>query len=324
MLALPTLQSTLKLLSDPVRLRILALVAREELAVQELQFVTSLAQSRISNHLSLLKRSGLVADRREGTWSFYRLSPPQADGPLSPELFDAVVRPYLESSQGCVDAEAIERVREQRRERSRATHDRLADRWSELGQDFRFGSLRTEAYAALVPTGMRVADLGCGTGYFTTWLAEHGARVIAVDHSSAMIEEARGRVPEGVEFRVGELDQLPLADAEVDAVFANLVWHHLPGMDGAAAEVARVLKPDGTVVVTDLLPHQEEWMREEMGDLRLGLSPQSVVDALSKAGFEDLASEAIHDRYQLAGKSGRKVDFPMFIVRGRRAGTIPG
>ena len=163
-------------------------------------------------------------------------------------------------------------------------------------------------------------ELGRGKWVFVDWIG------VEPGYGTRWGGEGSGGfcVPEGVEFRVGELDQLPLADAEVDAVFANLVWHHLPGMDGAAAEVARVLKPGGTVVVTDLLPHQEEWMREEMGDLRLGLSPQSVVDALSKAGFEDLASEAIHDRYQLAGKSGRKVDFPMFIVRGRRAGTIPG
>ncbi|MBK8978018.1 MAG: metalloregulator ArsR/SmtB family transcription factor [Planctomycetes bacterium] len=324
MTSLSTLQSTLKLLSDATRLRLLGLLAREELAVQELVAVTGLPQSRVSNHLALLRRAGLVRDRREGSWSFHSLVEPTAGGPLTPELFAAVLQPWLDGEAGRADATALEAVREQRRERSRRAHDALADRWVEVGQEFRGGSLRAEALAALAPRELAVADLGCGAGYMTSYLAPRVARVIAVDHAERMLEAAQRRLAGDpvaaarVEFRSGELESLPLGDAEVDAVFANLVWHHVSDMDSAAREVLRVLRPGGVVVLTDLLPHQEDWMRERMGDLRLGVRPDAVLAALARAGFLGLSSEPVLDRYHVEGPAGRSIELPLFLVRGTR------
>ncbi|HLQ38533.1 MAG TPA: metalloregulator ArsR/SmtB family transcription factor [Planctomycetota bacterium] len=317
--ALASLQTTLKLLSDPVRLRLCGLLARAELAVQELVAITGLQQSRISNQLTLLKRAGLVKDRREGTWSFHSLSEPGDDGPLSPELHAAVLQPYLDSDQGLAEGKALAAVLEQRRQKSRQAHDRLADRWVEVGQEFAAGSLRAEMLAHAWPGGLVVADLGCGAGFLTSLLAQRGAHVIAVDHSERMLQAARRKRPSGsVEFRRGELDALPLQDGEVDAAFANLVWHHLPSFGAAAAEVFRVLKPGGALVVADLLPHDAEWMREAMGDLRLGLKPDQVVAALARAGFVELRSEAAVDRYCVRAPGGDSRELPMFLVRGQK------
>lgn len=316
---LDQLQQILKLVSDPVRLRLLAVLHRDELAVHELTDLTGLAQSRVSNHLALLRRAGMVRDRREGTWIFYRTAAPRAGSPWSPTLFSAVVQPYLDSEQGQRDAGLLERVREGRRAQSRATHDRLAASWAEVGQEFSTGALRAEAWSALVPAGLTVADLGCGAGYLAAYLASKCARVIAVDHAPGMLSAARQRLPHSVEVRAGELEHLPLADAEVDAAFANLVWHHLADGRAAAQEIARVLRPGGRVVVTDLMPHNEEWMREEMGDLRLGLDAEEVTAALATAGFVDLESRPLDDRYVAPGKSGRKVAFALFLVSGTRA-----
>jgi DNA-binding transcriptional ArsR family regulator len=230
--ALATLQTTLKLLSDPVRLRLCALLSRAELVVQELGTITGLQQSRISNHLSLLKRAGLVRDRREGTWSFHALVEPRIDGPLTPQLFAATVQQWLESSEGEPDTKALEAVLDQRRKKSREMHDQLADRWSSVGQEFAVGTLRAEVLAQAWPCGGTVADLGCGTGFLATWLAERGAQVVAVDHSERMLASARLRsAADRISFRQGELDALPLRDGEVEAAFANLVWHHLPDHD---------------------------------------------------------------------------------------------
>ena len=321
MTTLETLQSTLKLLSDPTRLRLLGLLAREELAVHELVSITGLAQSRVSNHLSLLRRAGVVRDRRDGSWSFHALIEPRPEGPLTPALFDAVLRPYLEGHDGQADVPALEAVREQRRERSRQAHDALADRWVEFGQEFRTGALRAEALASLVPTGLTVADLGCGAGYLSSYLAAHVDRVIAVDHAGKMLEAARRRVGNDVEFRQGELEELPLADGEVDAAFANLVWHHVADMDRAAAEVFRVVRPGGAAVITDLLPHDEDWMRDRLGDLRLGVRPEAVLASLARAGFTELHRTDVHDQYHVEGPNGRSVDLPMFLVRGVRPGV---
>jgi ArsR family transcriptional regulator len=134
-----------------------------------------------------------------------------------------------------------------------------------------------------------------------------------------MLQAARARQgAAAVTFRRGEFDDLPLADGEVDAALANLVWHHLPDHDQAAREVFRVVRPGGRVVVSDLLPHDREWMRELMGDLRLGVKPEQVVVALARAGFVDLVAEAAHDRYCVAAPGGERTEFSMFVVRGSK------
>lgn len=316
---LANLHATLRLLADPVRQRLCALLARAELAVQELVAITGLQQSRVSNHLSLLKRAGVVRDRREGTWSFHSLIDPSADGPLTPQLFAAAIEPYFASPQWLPDAQALAAVLDQRRRKSRETHDGLAARWSDVGQDFAIGTLRAEMLAAAWPCGTEVADLGCGTGFLANWLAERGAHVFAVDHSEGMLARAREATAAArLEFRRGELDALPLGDGEVDAAFSSLVWHHLPDHGAAAREVFRVLRPGGRVVVADLLPHDREWMRETMGDLRLGLRTEQVIAALARAGFHELHSTAAYDRYRIAGASGEPAEFPMFLVSGRK------
>ena len=316
--ALASLHTTLKLLSDPVRLRLCGLLAHGELAVQELCTITGLQQSRISNHLSLLKRAGLVRDRREGTWSFHSLIEPSSEGPLSPSLFQATVEPYQASTEGQRDQQALGAVLDQRRQKSRDMHDRLAERWSAVGQEFALGTLRDEVLAQAWPCGTAVADLGCGTGFLALWLAERGAQVIAVDHSERMLGQAKQRQAATVEFRQGEIDALPLRAAEVDAAFSNLVWHHLPDHEAAAREVFRVLRPGGTVVVSDMLLHDADWMREAMGDLRLGLKPDQVVGALARAGFTALRTQTLTDRYRVATPDGGAAEFPMFVVRGEK------
>ena len=314
---LDNLQATLKLLSDPLRLRLCALLARSELVVQELVQITGLQQSRVSNHLSLLKRAGLVRDRREGTWSFHSLVEPTEGGPLSPSLFAATVEPYLGAEEGQRDLSALQAVLDRRRQKSREAHDRLAEQWHSVGQEFAVGTLRSEILAQAWPSGPRVADLGCGAGYLAGWLAERSSEVIGVDHSERMLVAARANVP-AAEFRQGELDALPLLDAEVHVAFANLVWHHLPDHDAAAREVHRVVQPGGHVVVSDLLPHESDWMRERMGDLRLGIKPDQVVGSLARAGFRDLVSQPLADRYCVTGPDGVRVEFSMFVVRGRK------
>jgi ubiquinone/menaquinone biosynthesis C-methylase UbiE len=317
--ALSSLHATLKLLSDPVRLRLCALLSRGELAVQELVTITGLLQSRVSNHLSLLKRAGLVRDRREGTWSFHSLAEAAEPGPFTPSMFAATVQQYLDSDDGARDQQALLAVLDRRRQKSREMHDRLAERWSAVGEEFALGTLRAELLAHAWPKVGVVADLGCGTGFLARWLADRGAHVIAVDHSERMLGQARQRaLPGRIEFRQGELDALPLRAGEVTTAFANLVWHHLPDFDAAAREAFRVLQPAGALVISDLLPHEAEWMREAMGDLRLGLEPDALVAALARAGFIELRSEPIADRYRVARPDDAAAEFPMFVVRGQK------
>ena len=319
-------QELLKLLADECRVRLLVLLEEEELSVQELVEITGLGQSRVSRHLGLLRGAGLLRDRREGTWTFYQLDREANGQALPAPLWKVVGGEFAATAQYSLDRAALERVRESRRERSRSAHDRLAGQWRMVGEDLVEGSLRAEALAALAAPDLVVADLGCGAGFFTQFLAERVTRVIAVDHSRAMLDEARKTIPDGtdVELRKGELDALPLADGEVDAVIANLVLHHVPEFGAVAAEIARVLRPGGVAVITDLMPHAEEWMRAEMGDPRLGIDPEVLAAAFREAPFARVERIPVNDKYRMKSAGGRVARLDLFLLRVTKNGNPSG
>jgi len=211
-------------------------------------------------------------------------------------------------------------LREERRAARRAAHDRLAGVWGGIGEDVERGSLRSEAVAALVPRVRVVADLGCGAGFLTRFLAARFERVIAVDHSEAMLAAARASLGADapVEWRAGELESLPLADGEVDAVFSNLALGHVVDLGAVARECARSLRPGGAAVITDLRPHGEEWMKDELAVERLGIPPEEVARALEDAGFSRVEELAVEDRYRMRSASGRVARLGLFLVRGFR------
>jgi ArsR family transcriptional regulator len=135
-----------------------------------------------------------------------------------------------------------------------------------------------------------------------------------------MLEAARRSLPAApVEWRAGELEALPLADGEVDAVFTNLALAHVHELAPVARECARVLRPGGAAVVTDLRPHGEEWLRDELAAARLGIPPEEVAEALAGAGFEGVEELPIEDRYRMKSESGRTARLGLFLVRGFRA-----
>lgn len=311
-----------KLFSDETRLRILVLLGREELAVQELVAVTGIGQSRISHHVGLLKGAGLLEDRREGTWTFYRLAHLGDGTGLPQELWKQVSTLFSASEQATADSTALKAVLAERQVRNLQAHDRLAGVWRLVGTDLERGSLRAEALAAASGRGLVLADLGCGTGFFSHYLGERVEKVIAVDQSDAMLREARTNDPGGAtEYRQGELDALPLADGEVDGVLANLVLHHIADFRPVIREIHRVLRPGGVVVISDLRPHTEEWMREEMEDLRLGIDPTELQEAFRTGGFDEVEEISVEDRYRMRSRRGRTARLDLFMIRGYRTAS---
>lgn len=316
----PGLTSLLKVLADPTRLRILGLVAQEELAVGELARAVAMLQSRVSNHLKVLRECGMLEERREGASVRVRL----ARGEGVPDDLWAAIETRLESVEGRAnDLRRLATVLDERRKKSREFFDRVAPEWDLVGSEFKRGLARWRAIGSLIPRGLVVADVGCGTGYMARALVRVAERVICIDHSEAMLEQAKARLVElpetdgRVEFRVGEVDRLPLADGEVDAVFASLVLHHVPDVLAALREMRRALKPGGRLVVTDLLPHKEAWMTEAMADLRLGLDATELRSRVEKAGFVDAVVDAIEDRYVVEGPAGRRAELPLFLLHAK-------
>ena len=311
----------LKVLSEATRLRILGLLAREELSVGEIARCLAMSQSRVSNHLKLLREQGTLDERKEGTSVLLRL---QVGDGLPEELWAAIEPRLGEVPEWADDLDRLRTVLDDRRRRSREFFDRVASEWDALGSDFASGAARWQAVSSLVPRELVVADVGCGTGYVARALLGRVDRVILVDHSDAMLDQARQTL-EGVgpraEFRRGELDHLPLSDGEVDAVFAHMVLHHVPDLSAALREMARVLKPGGTLVVCDLLPHREHWMAEEMADLRLGIDPTDLIRRARAAEFDSVHRDDPSDAYVVQAPDGRRVEFPLFLLRARRSGV---
>jgi len=313
-MAAEKLQRVFKTLADPTRLRILALLEREELAVQELMDVLGMAQSRVSRHLAILREAGLIRDRRDGTYVFYRFAVP-AEGAWR-EAWNLVVHNLREDATADGDAAALSRVMRARAARTRSFFDTVGPEWDALRKVFDDDALRARAVSRLVEPGLRVLDVGTGTGILAIELARLGLGVVAVDHSSPMLDAARAKIEqagvESVELRRGDAGALPLEDAEVDAALAHMVLHYLPSPAVAVREMARCVKPGGVVVVVDFVAHDLEWMRQELGVAWLGFPPEEVEPWFADADLSEFQLER-----QEALSAGR--DLPAtFIASGRR------
>ena len=285
-------------LAEMTRCRILQLLSVHELTVSELCGVLQLPQSTASRHLKVLADGGWVRARRDGTSHLYQMSNGELDGPPR-QMWNLICEQLAESPAVLQDQRRLEHVLSERRSRSQAFFSSTADGWDHL-RDELFGS-RFDLLALLGLGDPRwtVGDLGCGTGRISAALAPWVEQVIAVDGSAAMLAAARERLAErkNVRIREGELEKLPIADAQLDAATLFLALHHLPDPSRALAEARRVLKPGGRLVVVDMLPHDREEYRQQMGHVWLGFSRQQMQKAFDRTGFRavrfaDLPSEA--------------------------------
>jgi ArsR family transcriptional regulator len=276
-----------------MRLRILRLLEREELAVGEVAKVVQLPQSTVSRHLKALSESGWIAKRAEGPAAFYRLTPDEL--PASSRGLWVAVRELMRSQdtrksgvEGDEDARRLASVLAERREDSFGYFGRLAGQWDNVRAEL-FGSRFTPlAMLALLPREWVVADLGCGTGNVSELLAPLVKRVVAVDQSRPMLEAARKRLGgvRNVEFMEGELTDLPLKGASVDAAVCVLALHHVEKPAEAMAEMRRIVRPGGTALVVDMVEHDRTIYRHSMGHRWLGFSEPQIMGFLTAAGFE--------------------------------------
>jgi ArsR family transcriptional regulator len=281
----------LRVLADPSRLRILLLLAAEELSVAELQEILAMGQSTISTHLSQLKQAGLVEDRRTGKSSFYKLK--VVEGALAGLLTEA--RQQIPEAEP--DQRSMRRVVIKRQDKMRAFFDSVAGR---LGKDYvpgRSWKGMAEALLRLMPP-MVIADLGAGEGAFALLLAQRATKVIAVDSSSKMIEVSREQAQrhgvKNVEYRLGDMEELPIDDGAVDLVFFSQSLHHALHPERAIQEAWRILAPGGRIVVLDLLKHRFEEAREIYADEWLGFSEAELEAMLEKAGFVNPQTSVVH------------------------------
>jgi len=293
---MPSILKNLRLLADPSRLRILLLVEREELSVAELQEILGMGQSRISTHLAQLKQAGLVEDRRNGKSILYRLKHGVQSNGFS-EMLGVLRQAAAEIPEAEQDSEALRLALRRRQDKMRSYFDELAGKFGRNYVPGRSWQGLAETLLTLMPP-MVIADLGAGEGTFSQLLARRSKKVIAVDNSEKMVEYgrelARKHGVKNLEYRKGDLEEVPIRDATVDLAFFSQALHHAQHPERAVAEAMRILKPGGRIVVLDLLRHSYEEARELYADLWLGFTEVEVTRFLRQAGFKNIETSIVH------------------------------
>ncbi|XHR27908.1 MAG: ArsR/SmtB family transcription factor [Chthoniobacteraceae bacterium] len=277
---------SLKLLADPTRLRLLLLLGEEELSVVEIQEILGMGQSRISSHLAQLKAAKLVSDRRAGKNVYYG----RALGSETPfeEIIAASANEIPEAEH---DLAALKLIRRKRLDKAREYFNKLAGKF---GRSYCPGrSWKGVAQMLLSLVGpITVADLGAGEGTLSQLMAKHAKAVIAVDNSEKMVEFgsnlAREHGFDNLEYRLGDIEEPPIADESVDLTLLSQALHHANNPTRAIAAAYRILKPGGRIALLDLLAHHFENAREMYADLWMGFSEVQLDGMLREAGFRDI------------------------------------
>jgi ubiquinone/menaquinone biosynthesis C-methylase UbiE/DNA-binding transcriptional ArsR family regulator len=282
----PAILDHLTALSDATRSRLLLLLDRHELTVSELCNIMQLPQSTISRHLKALVDSGWIAARAEGTSHLYTMTREDLD-PSARRLWLLVREQVGPTPAAAQDQRRLQMTLSERRTKSQEFFSSSAGQWDRLRDELFGERVHLAAMGALADRDAVVGDLGCGTGQVSGALGPFVTRVIAVDSSAAMLQAAKKRLAglDNIDLRRGELEALPIDDERLDIAVLMLVLHHTPEPEKALSEVSRVLRPGGRVIVGDMLPHDRESYRQQMGHVWLGFSDEHMSRMLTEAGF---------------------------------------
>jgi len=272
-------------LADSTRSRILLLLERHELTVNELRSVLQLPQSTVSRHLKVLTDHDWIVSRPEGTSRRYRAA--EKLDAAARKLWQVVREHVMTSTAAANDSRRVQTVLAHRRSKSQKFFSSSAGQWDRLRVEL-FGS-RADLIGllGLLDDSWTVGDLGCGTGQLTESIAPFVHRVIAVDDSSAMLGAARRRLASmsNVEVKSGRLESLPIEDGSLDAALLFLVLHYVPEPEAAIAEARRTLKPGGRLLIVDMMPHDREDLLHEMGHVWRGFSEEQIASWFDGAGM---------------------------------------
>jgi ArsR family transcriptional regulator len=308
----PGILDRLTSLADTTRSRLLLLLDRHELSVSELCAITQLPQSTVSRHLKALGDSGWISVRAEGTSNVYTMMRDELEGPA--RRLWLLVREEVGATRAAVeDQRRLQSALAARRSKSQEFFSSAADQWDRMRDELFGDRFHLAALAAFASPDWVVGDLGCGTGQVAAALAPFVSRVIGVDGSAAMLQAAQKRLKTlaNVELRRGDLEALPIDDEQLDAAVMMLVLHHVAEPGRALQEAVRALKQQGRFVVVDMLPHDREAYRQQMGHVWLGFPEDQTRRILSDAGLSEIHVGALPPDARAKGPG-------LFVATGRK------
>lgn len=274
----------LKASADELRLEILRALSKDSFSVQELCSVFDVKQSSMSHHLKVLANAGLVLTRREGNFIFYQRHWQKGDiqhGALMDAICDSVDRITL-------DDEVQKRILAVQQQRSELSQAFFAAKASEFRQQQEliatadiYNSQVTEWLDQLdLPKRDTAIEVGPGEGLFLPVLAERFSQVIALDNAGNLLQQAQKYGDElgltNVLYIEGDTQHAKQERLKAHCVVVNMVLHHTPSPAAIFQDIAELLLPDGSLIVTDLCRHDQTWVREACGDLWLGFEPNEL------------------------------------------------
>ncbi len=282
-----------KACGDVLRLQILRVLSTESLGVLELSGVFDMRQPAMSHHLKVLSQAGLVSTRKEGNTVFYRRALPPSAGHL-----EGVVRSLFQAVDGLQLpddlADRLQAIRQQRSELSQAFFARNTEEFRQHQELIAEHQLYAETVADLIaatdfPEKSLALELGPGEGNFLEVISSEFKLVYAVDNSEKMLSYSRDLAKQqsigNVTFVHGEIQSLSNMTGAFDCIVINMVLHHVPSPAEIFNWSSRLLKPGGSVFISELSHHDQDWVRESCGDLWLGFSAEELAQWADKAGL---------------------------------------
>lgn len=281
-------------LADATRIRLLRMLERQQLGVSDLCDIVQMPQSTVSRHLKLLGDEGWTTSRRQGTTNLYRMMLDELD-PTQRNLWLLTREQTEDWATLNQDQLRLARRLRDRRGDSKKFFAGAAAEWDRTRVELYGTNVSREAILSLLPPDWVVADLGCGTGSLSEQLSRHVKRVIGVDNSDQMLEAARRRVEgrQNVVLKQGDLEAIPIEDDACDAAILLLVLTYLPEPAVVLREMKRILKVAGKAVVIDLLQHDRDDFRRQMGQQSMGFTSDQLKRLLQEAGFKQARCEQI-------------------------------
>ncbi len=321
--AMDELLAGLRAAAEATRIRVLFILSHGEMNVSELTHILQQSQPRVSRHLRLMVEAGLLARHKEGNWVLFRLRDEGLGGALSRAIVDML--PGGEQALA-EDLARLEEVRRQRADRAQSYFQENAADWARL----RSLHVREEeveaAMRAMVGTSpvSALIDLGTGTGRMLELFAPAAGQLSGVDQSPAMLAIARANLDRAglarAQLRQSDIYALPFANDAADLVTLHQVLHYLDDPQRAVVEAARIIRPDGRLLVADFAPHELEELRTDHAHRRLGISAEQMSHWLARAGLRLEAHQVLPPPW-LKTRQGLTVS--LWLAR-RTGGTMTG